>query len=122
MFVRWQKHKQSHRFNEGFTHRCILVESRRVDGEPRLHHVAFLSTYRTSADGKISATRRADFLDEVAQRLDKLGNRVTREQRLQIEAEIANRVTRPTEAEIEADLQALARRMGKLKAAVAALR
>ena len=55
MFVRWQKYKQSHRFNKGFTHRCILVESRRVDGEPRLHHVAFLSSYRTSADGKISA-------------------------------------------------------------------
>jgi hypothetical protein len=122
MFVRWQKYEQFHRFNRLTTHRCILVESRRVDGKPRLHHVAFLSSYCTGADGKISATRRADFLDEVAQKLDKLGNRVTREQRLQIEAAIASRVARPTEAEIEADRQTHARRMGKLKAALAALR
>jgi hypothetical protein len=111
MFVRWQKRKRKSRaFGGGRrdtdTHwAAILAESVRVDGEPTQQHVAYLGGITDSAI-EISA-QRAYFWASVAQQLDRLANRISKDARARIEDAIEKKVPRLTRKEFD---QCLARR------------
>jgi hypothetical protein len=93
MFVRWQLYKsqarnkwQREHNNKRARLRAILVESVRADGQPRQKHVAFLGS--TSIDG----SDRAGFWYDVTTRLNRLGNRLSPQDRKRVGAAIAKRV------------------------------
>jgi len=97
MFVRWQKYRSvaSWHWRDPPIKRvkAVLVESVRVNGKPRLKHIAFISSYEPEGLGD-----RFQFWREARQRLDRLGNRITPEDRIKIEAALAERVpTTPEE-------------------------
>ncbi len=111
MFVRWQKRVRRQPAFGGMwklvegklirppadTHwAAILVESRRIGGRPRQHHVAYLGGICQSAIDLEIPHQRAYFWLRVIGRLDQLGNQVTPEQRRMIEARIAAKVAPPT--------------------------
>jgi hypothetical protein len=96
MFVRWQTYQGQRRDRL----RAILVESVRVHGKPRQKHVAFLGGI--ASDASIDGTAGKVFWGSVTQKLERLGNRVSPEERGRILASIAAKVGgRPTEAELE---------------------
>jgi hypothetical protein len=117
MFVRWQNYKsvarRHWRKNEPPITRCraVLVESIRIKGKPRLKHIAFLASYQPhwldrSFHNREFAERmylgvRASFWRDARQRLDRLGNRITREDRSKIEAALALKVPLLTSEEEE---------------------
>lgn len=81
---------------------AILVESVRVDGEPRQRHIAFLASI---TDSRIAVdNQRRYFWDHVYDRLDHLGNRIPLEDRKKIEAAIALKVPRLSRAEHAASI------------------
>jgi hypothetical protein len=107
MFVRWQRY-ESQALNSWWAERndrrarlkAILVESVRVDGKPRQKHVAFLGSI--ASDDSIDGTAGKRFWRDVTQKLERLGNRVSPEERERILAAIAAKIGgRPTEAELE---------------------
>ena len=69
---------------------AILVERVRVEGRPTQRHVAYLGGVTDSAIE--IAAQRMFFWDDVKQRLDRLSNRITAEDRKRIEAAIAAKV------------------------------
>jgi hypothetical protein len=80
--------------------RAILVESVRVHGKSRQKHIAFLGSI--VGDASIDGTAGKVFWGAVTQKLERLGNRVSPEERERILASIAAKVGgRPTEAELE---------------------
>jgi hypothetical protein len=98
MFIRWQNSKTVSRQKQNDkVNRCraILVESARIDGKPRQQHVAFLASYRP--DWLPAARFR--FWREASERLDRLGNRISLEDRHKIEAALVARVPRPSPEE-----------------------
>ena len=112
MFIRWQTYKSvasrppsrwSLRYNKPQRVRAVLVESVRVDGKPRLRHIAFIASYEPEPSCS-EWTWRGRFWLTARQRLDKLANRITPEQRASIEASLAERVPRlPPEEQDEFD-------------------
>ena len=102
MFVRWQKRKRKSRaFGRAFgrgrrdtdTHwAAILAESVRVDGKPTQQHVAYLGGITDSAIE--IAAQRAYFWASVAQQLDRLANRISKDNRARIEDTIEKKVPR----------------------------
>jgi hypothetical protein len=78
---------------------AILVEASRVDGKPKQEHIAYLGGITESAIEILP--QRCYFWDEVTERLDKLGNRLSPEERQSIESAVAKRVALPTPAEFK---------------------
>ena len=103
MFVRWQKRKRKSRAFGGGRDRAdthwaaILAESARVNGKPTQQHVAYLGGITDSAIE--IAAQRAFFWREVMRQLDQLANRVSKDNRTQIEEAIAKKVPRLTRQE-----------------------
>jgi hypothetical protein len=129
MFIRWQKYRSVARWNwrDPPIKRCkaVLVESVRVNGKPRLKHIAFIASYqspearhewncRTRREyglppaeyGNMTECRvipdRIRFSRTARERLDRLANRITPEDRTKIEAALALQVPPTTPEEIEA--------------------
>jgi hypothetical protein len=106
MYVRWQiRKKRATRWEPHALHRAaILVENTRVNGRPTQRHIAYLVGFTKSQTwerSKYSLPRRCSIWAEVDKKLDRLGNRITPQDRTKIEAAIAEKVPRPTAAEWE---------------------
>jgi hypothetical protein len=105
MFIRWQNYRSVanwHRRDRPVK-RCsaVLVESVRVNGKPRLKHIAFIASYEPEADWQRESLRiiiRRAFWANARDRLDRLANRITPEDRIKIEAALALHV-QPTTPE-----------------------
>ena len=111
MFVRWQKRKRKSRAFGGrrgvATHwAAILAENVRVDGEPTQRHVAYLGGITDS--GIEADAQRAFFWQKATEQLDRLANRVSKDDRARIEDTIEKRVRRLTRKEYD---ECLARRV-----------
>jgi hypothetical protein len=79
---------------------AIIVESVRIGGQPRQQHVASLAGFTESyMEGKGSVHARRYFWDEVHERLDQLGNRISMEDRCRIEQAVALKVPRLSKEE-----------------------
>jgi|EndMetStandDraft_8_1072994.scaffolds.fasta_scaffold50255_2 hypothetical protein len=96
MFVRWQTTVAAGEFHRL---RAVLVESKRIDGKPRQLHIAFLGSLDYARRGEIE--ERWYFWTSALQRLDRLDNRLSAEQRGAIEKALAERVRPLTPAQIE---------------------
>jgi hypothetical protein len=109
MFVRWQRYRSQARNSWCARARdsrsrlkAILVESARVDGNPRQKHVAFLGSIESDGLGKPADRGMLRFWSDVTAKLKRLGNRVALEDCERIMASIAAKVgARPTDAELE---------------------
>ena len=94
MFVRWQYWHQRRRKTERYYSRApasahaVLVESVRIDGKPKQRHIAYLGSFHHEQD----VHYRASWWQDVNAKLDALGNRITVEDRLSIEAALAKKV------------------------------
>jgi hypothetical protein len=103
MFVRWQQYKSVLRKGEHYGQQdrigAVLVESVRVDGKPRHRHVAFLGSLITwrpdhhyyGWNGGIIVR----FWQRLSERLDKLHNRITLQEREMIVAALSKRIGPP---------------------------
>jgi hypothetical protein len=102
MFLRWQHRARLYEGLFGHTGvrwNAILAESVRVDGRPRQRHVAFLGSFLDRSD--FGPRSRVWFWDNVNARLDRLGSRLSPQDRKKVEEAIARKVKRPTPEEIE---------------------
>src|SRR5262245_65414217 len=73
--------------------RAILVENTRVKGKPTQRHIAYLAGFTDSA---VAIPAQQRFLwDRIAERLDSLGNRISREDRKRIEATLIKKIGKP---------------------------
>jgi hypothetical protein len=108
MFVPWQTYRsqalnerQAARNDEPARLKAVLVESVRVHGKPRQRHVAFLGSMTFEPIGFDSS--RSRLWRNVTTQLERLGNRISPEDRDRILASIAERVGGgpPTAAELE---------------------
>ena len=114
MFIRWQSRKREIYFSfysggdpQGDVHwNAVLVESERVNGKPRQNHIANLCGF-TEYQIKHPA-QQVRVWEHAIKTLDRLGNRITPEQRRQVEAALAKRIGRakPTKREIAAQHKA----------------
>jgi hypothetical protein len=82
---------------------AVLVESVRVGGKPQQRHIASIAGI--SESGVYRVSQRRYFWDKVHERLDRLGNRLSIEDRRRIEAAIALKVPRLTREEHEASVE-----------------
>jgi hypothetical protein len=96
MYVRWQTYRsqalnerQAARNDERARLKAVLVESVRVHGKPRQRHVAFLGSLTFEPIGFDSS--RSRFWRDVMTQLERLGNRISPEDRDRILASIAER-------------------------------
>lgn len=87
-----------------------LVQSVRINGKPRQHHIAQLGGITESAMQIIA--QRCYFWDHIDARLDGLGNQITPADRKKIETAIAEKVTRPTSDEYKEVARWVAKNMG----------
>lgn len=78
---------------------ATLVESRRVNGKPKQTHVAYLGSMTES--GIEIPCWRGYFWEKVTAHLDRLGNRMTPDERKTIEAAIAEKVSPISKEELE---------------------
>jgi len=114
MFVRWQNSETvAKRKQPGKVNRCraILVESVRVDGKPKQQYIAFLASFEPDVvaikrDMPEWRQRRqfgaqCRFWRQLNKRLNRLGNRISLDDRHKIEAALAIRVPRPSQEEQE---------------------
>ena len=99
MFVRWQHRVRLYVGPSGVRWKASLIESVRVDGKPRQRHIALLGSFLDRSD--FGARSRVWFWDNMNVRLNRLGNRVSPQDRKNIEDAIAWKVERPTPEEIE---------------------
>ena len=99
--------------------KAVLCESTRIDGKPRQQHIAFLGSIGesmlpsffegipTDEANKMKFARWEErslsrchwFWEHTLKKLDKLDNRIPKEERQKIEASIARLIPRPTPAE-----------------------
>jgi len=98
MYVRWQSYKRRSKHWEGAPRwvlhwRAILVESRRIDGKPRQRHVAYLGGFIRYDLRRTSS--RVRLWERIERRLDKLGNRVSPDDRKRIVAALARKAGEP---------------------------
>lgn len=106
MFVRWKRRKKAvskpgrrprRRSDAGDSLYCVLIESRRVDGNPRQKVICYLGSVD---EGHLDKTwQRVDFWDAVKPKLERLD--LTRKERARIEGSIQLRVPRVTEEQEE---------------------
>jgi hypothetical protein len=78
---------------------AIVVESVRIAGKPTQRHIAYLGGITDSAIAIVH--QRCWFWDEATQRLDRVGDRMSSQDRKRIEAAVAQKVPRPTKAQYE---------------------
>jgi hypothetical protein len=98
MYVRWQSYKRRSKFWEGEPRwvlhwRAILVESKRVDGMPRQIHVAYLGGFIRHDLKRVEG--RVRLWEGVERCLDKLGNRVSADDRKRIVVALAKKAGEP---------------------------
>ncbi len=93
MFVRWQRRRRK-RYGGSPLLTAVLVESRRVDGDPRQRTVAYLAGIREKFIGEHERAHRK-FWRKVDERLDELA--LDPATRARIEAGVAARVPRVTD-------------------------
>ena len=96
MYVRWQRKRRVDKDGWGALLTATLVESRRIDGKPRQHSIAYLGSIR---EGLIERglSRHGYFWRDATERLDQLD--MTHGQREKIETALALRVRRLTDSE-----------------------
>jgi hypothetical protein len=82
---------------------AVVVENMRIDGKPRQQHVASLASITESRMEVIH--QRRYFWDDVHDRLDQLGSRISLYDRRRIEAAIALKVPRLSQAEHDASIE-----------------
>lgn len=119
MYVRWQSRKRNkpafggrgkqlgrpppyiytrpRSLNQDVHWAAIVVENVRVRSKPTQRHVAYLGGITDSAIAILA--QRCWFWDHVKQRLDRLANRISVDERQQIESAIAAKVPCPTRPE-----------------------
>jgi len=102
MYVRWQSRERRHRAfgrsgGPDVHWRAILVECERIKGKPTQRHIAYIGGITESAIAIVH--QRCWFWDAVKEQLDRLGKRVTPEERRSIETAIAKKVPRPTKTQ-----------------------
>lgn len=145
MFIRWQKYRSVARWHwrDAPIKRCkaVLVESVRVDGKPRLKHIAFIASYE-SPENRVAWNKRwasgsqqvkdanaemmrdprcrvipdrIRFWRTARERLDRLANRITPEDRIKIEAALALQVPPTTPEEDEAATRGMQESWQRLK-------
>ena len=82
---------------------AVVVESARVNGRPREHHVALLASI-TESRIDVDHQRRY-FWDAVYDRLDQLGDRISIDDRRHIEESVARKVPRLSREEHDASIK-----------------
>jgi hypothetical protein len=104
MFIRWLRRYRGKQHDVRWT--AVLAESFRVGGQPRQRHIATLGSVNlhvTSLAGGNFPTAQAGetctFWQTASARLDRLGNRVSNDDRERIEAALVEKVRRPIAAE-----------------------
>jgi hypothetical protein len=101
MFVRWQKYRSVAKWHQGeppiTRTKAVLVESVRIDGKPRLKHVAFIASYDEDYRTRNEVGCRCTFWRQARDGLKQL--KLTPTQRRQIEALLAKRMKPPTKRE-----------------------
>jgi hypothetical protein len=103
MFVVWRSRERELVYL--VRHSARLVESVRVNGQPRQRFVAFLGSFEDASDGRAlnpsyMVEQRVRFWRNARDVLDGLGERITAGQRRDIEAALVRRVKPPTPAQI----------------------
>jgi hypothetical protein len=99
MYVRWQKYKRRSKPWEGREHRwvlhwrAILVESKRINGKPRQIHIAYLAGFLRHNLRRVES--RVRLWERIEARLDKLGKRVSPDDRKRIVAALAEKAGKP---------------------------
>jgi hypothetical protein len=81
---------------------AAIVESTRINGKPRQRHIAWVASITESQIGIVH--QRRYFWDEVYDRLDRLENRLSIEERRRIESAIALKVPRLSREEHDASV------------------
>ena len=121
MFIRWQEYRSialKYRGEPPIKRvKAILVEAVRIDGKPPQRHIAFISSYEPEG-----LRDRFRFWRVARQCLDRLGNRITPEDRIKIEAELARRVPLITPEEIAAHDAEQAGKLGTVQEGLIAAR
>ncbi len=118
MYVRWQRRRRVRRGKSSPLLTAVLVESRRVDGDPRQRTIAYLGGIREAYVDVREWEHRA-FWRGVDERLDALG--LDPEVRARVEASVEARVRRVS-PENQAEFDAAQVRLGRETAAeIAAL-
>jgi hypothetical protein len=117
MYVRWQRRDERRRTTIRFVYMvptadeyAVLVESVRVNGEPRQRHVAYLGSYDDDPRDFIplhwrngpDLHYRVWWWHRMTTKLDALGNVIPADQRPRIEAALAKKVPKVSAAEITA--------------------
>lgn len=94
MFVRWQYSKSVARWNGQKVNRCkaILVESVRIGGKPRQKYITFIASYEPHCPAWLQLVARKSFWNRAHDRLDRLSNVISKEDRSKIEEALALRV------------------------------
>jgi hypothetical protein len=98
MFIRWQNYRSVWR--DCTRWKAVLLESVNINGKPRLRHVAFIESYKECELHRLRT--RVVFWRRARKCLDRLGNRITPEDRVEIEGALALRVPVSTPEEEEA--------------------
>jgi hypothetical protein len=97
MFIRWQsRQRRRAKFGRSLsdTHwRAVLVESVRIDGKPRLRHIAYLAGFTESA-ARIPEQRRL-LWEQIQKRLKRLGKRIPPKDRAAIMAALIEKLGNP---------------------------
>ncbi len=116
MYVRWHRRRRVRRRKSSPLLTAVLVESRRVDGEPRQKGIAYLGGIREAYVDERESEHRAFWLS-VDAHLDELG--LDPDTRARVEASVESRVRRVT-PENQAEFDAAQARLGRETAAVIA--
>jgi hypothetical protein len=72
---------------------AILVENVRIDGKPTQRHVAYLAGFTDSA--LVIPAQQRFLWDRIKERLDDLGDRISREDRRRIEITLIEKIGKP---------------------------
>lgn len=79
---------------------AILVESKRVDGKPKQRHIAYLGSFKEHWRDVVQY--RVQWWQDMSERLDRLGNLITPDDRRRIEAALAKRMPPVTAEDLAA--------------------
>lgn len=97
MYIRWQSRKRKTsafgRGREDTCWRAILVENVRVDGNPTQRHIAYLAGFPESAAAH--PTQQMFVWDRIDDRLKRLGNRISDEDRDAIMKALIKKIGKP---------------------------
>ena len=97
MFIRWQSRQRKRaRFGRSLrdTHwRAVLVESTRVDGKPRLQHIAYLVGFTESAT-RVPAQQHLIW-EHIERQLKRLGKRIPAKDREAIITALIKKIGKP---------------------------